>query len=362
MASVRVEVLRGRDAATQLRPDWEALFTDAPESTPFQSPAWQLAWFETLGSRRTPLLYAVREGHDLIGLMPMVRVRALWRTLRPAAVGVSDYLHPLARPDREQAVAQALREAFEGADADLVDLHQVRDDRAIHGELGGEESIPQATCLVLDLPTSYDAYLATLSKSLRYDVRRLERKGLQEKGARLEFCGPDRIDVGLDAFFDLHRRRWRRRGLPGAFLSGQMRFHRNWAAEAAERGELWLSLLWLEDRPVGALYAIRAGRTCFFYQSGFDPAASAVSPGTILVASTLKRAIEEGLTAFDFLRGDEPYKRRWQPNREHQNARILLASKGVAAQAGAAWNHAGSRVERRIRERLEGRGLIGGPR
>ena len=50
---------------------------------------------------------------------------------------------------------------------------------------------------------------------------------------------------------------------------------------------------------------------CYYlYNSSFDPAHSALSPGVVLLSSLIERAIGEGLTRFDFLKGDETYKRR----------------------------------------------------
>ena len=46
--------------------------------------------------------------------------------------------------------------------------------------------------------------------------------------------------------------------------------------------------------------------------SGLDPAAfSALSPGVVLTAAAIERAIALGRSEFDFLRGNEEYKYRF---------------------------------------------------
>ena len=77
------------------------------------------------------------------------------------------------------------------------------------------------------------------------------------------------------------------------------------------------------------------------------------------MAHTIRRAIDEGKTSFDFLRGDEPYKRRWKPQHVLKNYRLITPAKGLMGQLGSAWNGVGGRVETRIRARLEGRSLLG---
>jgi CelD/BcsL family acetyltransferase involved in cellulose biosynthesis len=48
------------------------------------------------------------------------------------------------------------------------------------------------------------------------------------------------------------------------------------------------------------------------YNSGFDPAQfNNLSTGNVLTAYTIKQAIEQRKTVYDFLRGDEVYKFRF---------------------------------------------------
>jgi CelD/BcsL family acetyltransferase involved in cellulose biosynthesis len=49
----------------------------------------------------------------------------------------------------------------------------------------------------------------------------------------------------------------------------------------------------------------------YFYQSGREPTLERESVGEVLMAIMIRRAIERGYRRFDFLRGDEPYKRHW---------------------------------------------------
>ena len=74
----------------------------------------------------------------------------------------------------------------------------------------------------------------------------------------------------------------------------------------------------------------------------------------MLIADAIRRAIDTGLTRFDFLRGDEPYKRRWKPQHELRNLRFVIPRHGPASRAAASWNIFGAGIEQRIRARLEG--------
>jgi CelD/BcsL family acetyltransferase involved in cellulose biosynthesis len=354
---LRTRVITGPGLFQELEGDWKELAGASRTASPFQTHEWHSTWARHYLGLKRPMVAAFYDGKDLVGLMPMVKGRGPWRTLRPMGVGPSDYLHPLSRNGYEDRVAEALIQEISGMrDVDLIDLQQVRETRALAQRMRGTV-IEQATCLVLDLPSSYDAYLQMLGKSLRYDVRKLD-KSLFSSGRAVIEPVTGGVDLGLDILFEQHRKRWKKRGLPGAFLGRAKAFHREWAQLALRNGWLWLGVLKLEGEAVGAIYGMTMGNTVYYYQAGFDPEHSSISPGTLLVASTIRRAIEEGKEHFDFMRGDEPYKRRWKPQHVLRNLRFLAPANGLLGSLGSQWNRVGSRVEGRVRARLEGKGLL----
>lgn len=360
-----VQIHQGTDWSDTLAPTWRTLFTEAPGGSPFQTFEWQSTWFKHYGASKRPVIFTFHDGKDLVGLMPMVKRFGAWRTLRPMGCGPSDYLHPLARMGYEDAVGSALMEALTSAvDIDLVDFHQVRETQPFAlswpKDMANVRILPQAKCLVLDLPETYDAFLQMLGKSLRQDVKRLDKSIFVEGKAKVIPCTSGNVLQHLDIFFECHKMRWRQRGLPGAFIGKRsLRFHQEWAQKAVDNGWLWLSALEVEGKGIGAIYAMRTHHTCYFYQSGFDPAHKSISPGTLLVASTIRNAIESGCKQFDFMRGDEPYKRRWKPQHCYENLRLLMPIGAVRGKIGKTVNAVGFKVEAKIRERLEGKGLLG---
>lgn len=357
---LRTRLLTGPGMFEELEHAWRSLLPASSTATPFQTWEWQSQWYRTFGGSKTPLAFTVWEGEDLVGLMSFTRTRGVWRALRPMGLGPSDYLHPLAANGYEDLVADHVADYLSGNhEVDLIDLHQIRETQPLASKLDPKAGQDQAACLVLDLPATYDEYLAMLGKSLRYDVRRLDKSPFKEGRAVIKTYDANNVQEGMDAFYELHNARWKARGQfwGGAFQGRAVAFHRQWAHTAACNGWLRLSVMSLDTKPVGAIYAMALGDTAYFYQAGFDPNQGNVSPGTLMVAHTIRRSIEDGLKHFDFMRGDEPYKRRWKPQHALANRRILFPAKGALGRCGVAWNELGSRVESRVRQRLEGRGL-----
>lgn len=320
-----VVVRTGANWADGLEAEWDALLASCSGATPFQSRAWMTTWWEHFGRGREPHVIESRENGVLVGLFPLVRCRGPWSALRPMGVGPSDYLAPLG----------VIHGELKGA---LIDLHQAPYAPAA-------ATIEHAKCLQVDLPASFDAYLARLSKSLRYDVRRMD------KIADLEFCRDLNPDASLDILFELHQRRWRARGLPGAFVGRIKRFHRDWLTRCGDMAKVTV-LRW-RGKPVGAIYTMHLHGVTYFYQAGFDPDASAISPGTLLVGQAIREAIERGDHRFDFCRGDEPYKRRWKPDRVVVNYRLMDAHSALG-RLGLSWNCFAWAIEAKLRQRLEG--------
>lgn len=352
------EAHTGANVLQDLQGAWRQLVAEVPTATPFQSWEWHSTWYEFFGRSKTPYIVTAKEGGDLVGLYPLARKAGAWSVLRSSGSGPSDYLQPLIRPGFDLQVEAGFAEHLTSQTrASLIDLHQLRDD--FSGlSMPDEIALEQGTCLVLDLPATFDEYLSTLSKSLRYDVRKLDKSMFKEGRARIEKVDESNLGQGLDILFEQHKKRWRKRGLPGAFLGKTQGFHHAWGKAAIEQGWLELGILILDGQPIGAIYGMSMKDTVFFYQAGFDPDFKSVSPGTLLVASLIKQSIEEGRKHFDFLRGDEPYKRRWKPQREHKNFRKIASVGGPSGRIGVKWNVLGSRVEAKVRARLEGKSLI----
>ena len=353
-----VQAVRDSAPSESLAAEWRGLLQGSDNATPFHTPAWATAWWRHFGRSRRAVRLEFREGQDLVGLYPLFVTSGPWRSLRAVGTGQSDYLDPLARRGYGAQVNELAAECVSSLPGvDLVDLHQLREGFAPVPR--GCVSEEQATCLCLDLPDDYERYLSTLSKSLRFDCRRLDKKPFATGDATVRIIGPDEAAWGMRVLFDLHSRRWKKRGMPGAFATRPLKdFHMDAAQALADDGHLRMGVMEVDGSAVGAIYAMQVGKVRFFYQCGFDPAQKALSPGTLLVAHSIRSAIEEGCERFDFLRGDEPYKRRWRPQHSRRNLRYILPLNSGLGAIGKACNHAGSRVEAKIRSKLEGRGLL----
>lgn len=310
-----------RDAGTldALRPEWEQLWR-ACRGPVFCAPSWLRPWWGTVG-QGTLAGIALRAPADglLVGFAPLyvhVEPASALRQLLPLGVATSDRLDLLLRPGWEPAAGAALVAALARPTPawDRLELPQHAPEAAAarlpwpaHWQLATSgEPAP-----VLPLPAAVPRPMA---QALAYARRRATREAA---AAVLQARGIEEASALLDALEALHAARWSRRGEAGVLRAGGVL---PWLRAALpgllHDGLLRLLGLRLHGRIAAVLLALAdppgwPQRRWSYWIGGFDPALAALSPGTLLVGAAIDAATAEGCAAFDFLRGDEPYKRRW---------------------------------------------------
>lgn len=200
-------------------------------------------------------------------------------------------------------------------------------------------------CPYIPLPRAFDEYLATLSSSTRYHIRRRMRDVLEKQGARVEICSQrDDIVSGLEALVELHLKRWRREGLPGTLgRPGFAAFLRDICLTPPAGASTRLYTLRHQGNAAAALLAFHFRDSALYYQAGWDPDSvlAAHSPAVVLMAHSVRDSIEQGLRYYEFLRGDEAYKSRWTTTYRKTHT-VLLARSFLARQ----YLHAGAVYDR----------------
>jgi CelD/BcsL family acetyltransferase involved in cellulose biosynthesis len=354
-AALRVEPRSIRDIP---RDRWDALAARSTWATPFSGWAFQRAWWDAYSDNaheETLVLCPDRpSGGDPVAIVPLMHRHEVEpgdeltqtklrhgadRTLTPVPPSATaiffgasyhaDYATILAAPEDLPRVA----EAFAGSLAtrtglepwDVIDLRRLRCGDpaadALADAIGAREIAEGWTltveredvCPVVTLPagTDMESYLSTLPKKTRHEIRRKVR--------RAEAVGPIRLVeaadplADLDVFIDLHQKRWGVDGLfPDTPGGDQSRvFARRLFELNGEDGPVRLTFLWVGDRRIASGIHVEMPDGYLFFNAGFDPNARDLSPGVLMVYSYLRHALEVGLTRFDFLRGDEPYKYVW---------------------------------------------------
>lgn len=320
--------------------EWTDLEDRAAEDNIFLTWVWQHTWWSELGGDRPLRILAFRQEGRLVGIAPTYLEQEEGRTCVRFGGGleVTDYLGFIVEAGLEQAVGCAFLAYWREWPGLTLDFHFLRPDSAtlrtlktaaetMNLEYVEEEEEVSPRIL---LPGDWDAYLASLDKDRRHELRR-KRRRLQEAGAwTVRETGADDLDRHLSLFFDLHRKSSRAKD---DFLVGRVEsFFRHIARHLHERGWLALRLMEFaprepgfpppgpgasgapeaeiqpEGRPVAAVLGFVYRGRLLLYNSGYDPAFNRLSAGFVLMSEQVRLSIEQGLQEVDFLRGNERYK------------------------------------------------------
>ncbi|MCA9865347.1 MAG: GNAT family N-acetyltransferase [Anaerolineales bacterium] len=318
---MRSELIVGDGAFNTLAGEWDALAQTGMTDTPFQILAYQKAWWQHLQPDGAELItIATRNGGDeLVGIGCFFLLDG--RLHFNGCVEETDYLDLIAPVEQAQAVWQSTLQHLEATSdltwnvLDLCNIPQDSPSLTILPALASQfnykfDSAIAEVCPVITLPESFGSYLESLESKQR---RELSRKLRKAEAAEVTSCvvgASETIEQEVDSFLELlqkstfEKHNWldeHRRAL----------FH-DVAREAHKAGTLQLMFTEIAGQRAAALFNFDYKNRIWVYNSGLDPTAfTALSPGVVLTAAAIEKAIELGRETFDFLRGDEEYKYRF---------------------------------------------------
>jgi CelD/BcsL family acetyltransferase involved in cellulose biosynthesis len=353
-----VEILADPADEPGLVDEWRALAEAAGNA--FTTPEWYGAYARHYGADAPPFVVRVRDADgSLAGLLPLCRSG---RTVRFAGANVGDRFAPVAVAGREAEVARAAAGAL-GREA--VVLHNVDAGAPWIGALGdglrGRVAATRLRGSVMPFVPltghTWDTFLGARSRNFRSQVRRKERALVDGEGAKFRATAvPGEVRADVAEFFRLHNSRWDEREGGSTITSPTVHaFHEDFAAAALERGWLRMSFLEVEGTAVAALYAWRIGGRYAYFQAGFDTAWADKSVGLVLMAHTVREAIEEGADEYDLLLGDETYKARFATDERAVETLVVagaLHPTRVLAQVDAGVRRATDGLSPELRARL----------
>ncbi len=279
----------------------------------FVFPGWLQVWWQVFGSSAELYLRAVRQRGKIIGIAPLL-VKEKTASLLGSA-DVCDYLDFVVVPGRERDFFSVLLDDLRQKGINHLDLKPLLPDSTVLTHLVGiaRERKYDIRCqledvsLRLELPSTWDEYLATLTAKQRHEVRRKLRR-LREAGNVDYHIVEDSASVHdvMDAFLKMFSES---RKDKATFMTAQMEsFFRSLADTMAEAGLLKLGILELDTLPTAMVMCFDYNDCVYLYNSGYDLNYSSLSVGLLSKVLCIKDSIQRGRKRFDFLKGREAYK------------------------------------------------------
>jgi len=356
------EFRRSRDA-------WDELALSMRYPTIFCSWEWIYTWWEHFGARFTPVIVLVHDGAALKGILPLFAYKSLleggWQSGRILLYGGSTEVYPdhldviCAEADAEACMASIsgfLSTSYR--DWDVIRLSLIAEEGVLaswmrDGKLPFRTHSRQVTVApYIPLTESFERYIGQLDKKTRYNIRSRRKKLFEQHGVRYVVCGPGEEKQGLNALFELHELRARKKGITSTFEGGKiMAFHESLIGRVRDKGWISLSLLKNATDTIAASYNFMFGNRAFSYQKGNHPAWGQFGPGSVILHECISDAFTRGFVEYNLLQGNEAYKQDWT-----SHARPLLTAHVFNSTAAGRLSLAGLRAKERLKRMIRGAG------
>ncbi|MBP2434432.1 GNAT family N-acetyltransferase [Bradyrhizobium elkanii] len=276
---------------------WRALAARAIEANGYYQADWELAVDASARGRTgATLLSAAGDGGQLIGLLPVVPMRRIYRIPLPALVGAEPYgtlCTPLLDRDAaEEAVGKMLRQARNaGAHALILRTMSLEGPAmaAISAVLARDGLQPQILSAYqraqLDATRDADELLRDALGAKKLKELRRQHHRLSDHGAvRFDVARtPHEVATALETFLVLEAGGWKgERGTALSQHAGDAAFIRRATSTMAEAGRCEIITLHAGDTPVAGGIVVRHQDRAFFFKIGVDERFAKHSPGTQL--------------------------------------------------------------------------------
>jgi len=281
----------------------------------FVLPDWLDAWWQVFGAGYEPLVVVVKEDEEVIGIAPLKLKDGVASFIGDNSV--CDYLDFITAPGKEDAFARALLDYLTAHEVKSLVMETLRPE-SVGGhnfvEEGKRRGAPAACSQIevsfeMELPTSWETYLASLESKQRRDVERKMRQ--LDKVAEVRFLVLRDSEVGEDELAVFFQMMTESRHDKALFMTVEMRsFFQKIAAAMSSYGLLRLAFLDVGVARVAAILYFEHNDRIYLYNSGYMPQYAEMNVGLVSKLYCIKQAIEERKKGFDFLKGSEVYKFR----------------------------------------------------
>jgi len=366
---MEVTEIREPSAIAELQAEWSDLVDQCPTATIFQTWEWNEAWWQAFGADKELRLLAMRDAGTLVGLAPLC-IERYFGLKRLVFLGTpsSDYMDILATERATGDACAATLEYLQGARGfHWAALQCLRPGSVVSREIVSEPPCresqttmswaDQEPCPFAQLPATWDEYIKQLGGETRRNTAKYERRLLRTfKSVESETAQGNQAHTAADVLLNLHFRRSDQRGWRTLLADKRMHEFIHRVVESfSERGWLRLHVLCLDNTPGAASLCFLFRERYWAYNSGFAPEYTGLSLGTMMLMTTIRSAIAECCTEFDFLRGGEAYKSHWASG-VRMNRQMVTRPRGFLAPTvlrGLEWARRARACVRRARSKRE---------
>jgi CelD/BcsL family acetyltransferase involved in cellulose biosynthesis len=165
-----------------------------------------------------------------------------------------------------------------------------------------------------------DKYFSNLSKKERKNIR--QDRNRMEKAGKVVFKmikNSHEVETYMKTYFEIYEKSWKKREMagPGFYLDLTRCF--------GEKDWLRLGFVFLSDVPTAVGFAFVCDGLAYFEKVAYDEDYQNLGAGSVWFMEMIKYVIDvDKVRGIDFLRGDDPYKKHWVPQRRERKGILVF--------------------------------------
>jgi CelD/BcsL family acetyltransferase involved in cellulose biosynthesis len=308
-----LEVVRELAHAEAIQNEWSRFANTLPNITPFQLPAWQLTWWRHFGEGRLHIML-FRSQDALVAVIPCYWSEQDGRpTLKLLGSGMASYLEPPIAAAQRGDVATLLKShllannTWESCEwRDLASPSSLSSLQL--GERFDLKISPDGEWSQVMIQGTFQQYWDARSFSLRRNfLKYLDPSSIAADRPRFEVVNQADPEF-VNAVIRMHGEQ------SAAFAlakDGASAFIVDLAKSCDETDVLRMFGLRHNKKLMAVTLAFVHRGTVYAFAGGNDPEFEALGFGRLLLFESLRHAFQQGYRAWNFLRGNEPYKLLW---------------------------------------------------
>ena len=302
-----------------LRNDWDNLLSRSAANNPFLTFDWQYTWWQHFGEKKSLFILLVKKQDLLIAIAPfMIVTRLGFKVLEFIGHGRSDYLDFIICQDTHEVIKSIFEYLLSNNKlwqvVHLSDIAWTQDHiqtirKATPNLLSSYRLY--TTCPYISIAAGWDDFLKSRSQRFRKRVRNNFNRIIRETISEILNLRKDALTAELPEYlWEIDKNSWKYKTGTAHFENESVRnFFRDIFLKFAAKD--WIEI-WIAKHngiPVAFDVNYLYNRRVYSQEGSYDLSYNGY--GSILTQFALRDAVEKQYLEFDFLRGDEDYKKLW---------------------------------------------------
>ena len=306
----------------------------------FSTWEWLYTWWKYFGKKRKLLILLAKENEKIIGIAPLMisTIRVFGQSKSIVEFVGAEHLHTGYNDfiiiNNHQKCIKLFFDYLNNVSKNwiytrLIDIPEKSNSMEPLIQLSNKIELSHE-CLTVPLSSSFSDFLITIQtrarKSFKNKLKKLNKKFKVEL---VDYSDPNLVTQGMNKLFDLHQNRWKiKKGFKGMFVDPRFRDFSLEVADALSRnGRLGLYALEISGKTVAIQWGMRYNSKYYSNLSGLDSEYLHYNVGILLRFLIIEKCIQDKFIEYDFLWGNDMWKKRFKPKLKCTYNSIVLRKK-----------------------------------